>query len=102
MTPRNPLRTQYPKAGIHAKRLRRDMTDVEGILWSKLRRKQLDGYRFRRQAPIGPYIADFVCLEEMLVVELDGGQHSEPDEHGFHRDDYLKKRSFRALRFWNN
>jgi very-short-patch-repair endonuclease len=100
--PSKPIRTRYPRAGVEAKRLRRDMTDVERILWARLRRKQLDGYRFRRQAPIGPYIADFACLDEMLIVEVDGGQHSEPNDHEMRRNAYLKRRKFRVLRFWNH
>lgn len=60
-----------------AKSLRRDLTDTERKLWSILRNRQLDGAKFRRQQPIGPYIADFVCQERRLIVEADGGQHSE-------------------------
>jgi very-short-patch-repair endonuclease len=53
------------------------MTDAERRLWSRLRHRQLDGHRFRRQAPIGPFIVDFVCLEAKLIMEVDGGQHAE-------------------------
>jgi len=84
-----------------ARELRRDMTDAERRLWRCLRLRQLDGFRFRRQVPVGPYIADFACLEASLLVEVDGGQHdgSEGDPV---RDAFLRRHGFRVLRFWNN
>ena len=60
-----------------ARSLRSNLTDVERVLWRALRDKQLDGHRFRRQHPIGRYIADFACIEKKIVIELDGGQHQE-------------------------
>jgi len=60
-----------------AKQLRKDMTDAERYLWARIRRRQIQGFKFRRQQPLGTYIVDFVCLEKKLVVELDGGQHAE-------------------------
>ena len=84
-----------------ARRLRRDMTDVERALWRCLRRRQLDGHRFRRQNPIGPYIVDFVCIEQRLVIEVDGGQHADSAWDRV-RDACLRSRGFRVLRFWNN
>ena len=79
------------------------MTDAERKLWFRLRRRQLDGHRFRRQVPIGGYIVDFVCLAERLVVEIDGGQHTEEANEVL---DALRARSlqdmgYRVLRFWN-
>lgn len=62
-------------ANAHARALRRTMTDAERRLWALLRRKQLSGFRFRRQHPVAPFILDFFCLGEKLAVELDGGQH---------------------------
>jgi very-short-patch-repair endonuclease len=59
-----------------ARALRSNLTDAERKLWSALRRRALDGHRFRRQHPLGPYIVDFVCLEQRLIVEVDGGQHA--------------------------
>ena len=59
-----------------ARKLRRNSTDVERQLWHRIRDKQIDEFRFRRQRPIGKYIVDFVCLDAMLIVELDGGQHA--------------------------
>ena len=65
------------KTLVKAQRLRRDLTDAERKLWSVLRNRSLEGTKFRRQQPIGPFIADFVCQEQRLIVEADGGQHSE-------------------------
>ena len=82
--------------------LRKNPTDAEQKLWSCLRRKQLHGYRFRRQRPIGPYIVDFVCLEVSLIIEVDGGQHAEQIEKDEARTSFLEKEGFRVIRFWNN
>jgi very-short-patch-repair endonuclease len=78
------------------------MTAVEQILWRALRGKQLDGHRFRRQHPIGHYIADFVCIEQLLVIELDGGQHQEQIIYDERRTGFLLAQGWRVLRFWNN
>ena len=85
-----------------AKKLRKNMTDAERLLWRYLRDRQLDGYKFRRQRPIGPYIADFVCLEKKLVVEVDGGQHAGQVELDTKRSGYFKEKGYRVLCFWNN
>ncbi|NVM23306.1 MAG: endonuclease domain-containing protein [Desulfobacterales bacterium] len=85
-----------------AKKLRKNMTDAERLLWRHLRNRELGGYKFRRQRPIGPYIVDFVCLEKKLVVEVDGGQHARQMESDSKRSDYLKETGYRVLRFWNN
>ena len=78
------------------------MTVVEQILWRALRGKQLNGHRFRRQHPIGHYIADFACIEQQLVVELDGGQHQEQIIYDEQRTNFLLAQEWRVLRFWNN
>jgi adenine-specific DNA-methyltransferase len=72
------------------------------LLWSKLRNRQLAGFKFRRQQPIGRFVVDFVCLEHRLVIELDGGQHAMqlPDDQA--RTQYLNIEGYRVLRFWNN
>ncbi len=80
--------------------LRCNQTDVERILWRHLKARQVNGWRFRRQHPIEPYIADFACIEAMLIVEADGGQHAE-SVHDAVRDAYLRKAGWRVLRFWN-
>ncbi|MBN8736804.1 MAG: endonuclease domain-containing protein [Xanthomonadales bacterium] len=84
-----------------ARRLRRDMTDAERRLWHHLRRRQLLGYRFRRQFPIGPYIVDFACIETKLIIEVDGGQHFDATGD-VARTQRLHELGYRVLRFWNN
>jgi len=86
----------------YAKRLRKDSTDAERLLWARVRASQLRGHKFKRQLPIGPYIEDFVCFEAKLVVELDGGQHVELDNLDRSRDAWLRSNRFQVLRFWNN
>ena len=85
-----------------ARSLRRGMTDVERILWRALRGKQLERNRFRRQHPIGQFIADFACIEQKLVIELDGGQHQEQLAYDEQRTVLLQAQGWRVLRFWNN
>ena len=89
-------------AKAHAPALRRDMTDAEAKLWRRLRRRQIAGAYFRRQSPIGPYIADFVCNDAKLVIELDGGQHNERHAYDQKRTAWLETQGFHVLRFWNN
>jgi very-short-patch-repair endonuclease len=81
-----------------ARRLRSVQTDAERRLWMRLRRHQL-GVQFRRQHPIGPYIVDFCCVERMIVVELDGGQHEDQRARDEARTQWLAGRGFRLLRF---
>jgi very-short-patch-repair endonuclease len=85
-----------------ARELRKGMTDAERLLWSRLRRRQVHGLRFRPQHPIGPYIADFACTERRLVVELDGGQHVQRKVQDTARSRWLGEKGYRVLRFWNN
>ena len=89
-------------ANGRAKQLRQQPTEAETRLWHRLRRKQLDGLRFRRQAPIGPYIVDFFCPDAKLVVELDGGQHADQQDYDDRRTRWLEERGYRVVRFWNN
>jgi N-methylhydantoinase B len=83
-----------------ARALRGNLTEAEQVLWKELRKYNL-GWRFRRQFPIPPYIADFACLEARLIVEADGGQHARPADHDL-RDSELRRQGWRVLRFWNN
>jgi very-short-patch-repair endonuclease len=85
-----------------ARELRKNPTDAERTLWRQLRLWQLDGYKFRRQQPLGHYIVDFVCLESRLVIELDGGQHAEQNDYDTDRDAWLRTHGFTVLRFWND
>jgi len=82
--------------------LRNQPTDAEHRLWQYLRRRQLDGCRFRRQHPLGDYILDFACLERKLVVELDGSQHADDVRYDAPRTAMLEQAGFFVLRFWNN
>ena len=93
---------QTRKNTQRARSLRSNMTDAEQFLWQHLRCKQVNGYKFRRQFPLGKYIVDFICLEEKLLIELDGGQHAEQQSYDAMRDDWLKEQGFRVLRFWND
>jgi len=85
-----------------ARRLRRVMTEAERLLWSRLRDRRLGGLKFRRQAPLGPYVLDFFCEELRLVVEVDGSQHADRTEHDAKRTEWLEAHRCRVLRFWNN
>ncbi len=85
-----------------ARTLRKNMTDAERVLWQSLRNLQLAGFKFRRQKPIGSYIVDFVCIEKKIIIEVDGGQHALNKEYDTERSDYLKRKGYRILRFWNN
>ncbi len=82
--------------------MRQPPTDAERRLWAHLRLRQVHGHKFRRQRPIGPYIVDFICLEEHLVIEVDGSHHLERALLDARRDDYLESLGFRVLRFWDN
>lgn len=86
----------------NAKSLRRTMTDAEQKLWYHLRAHRFMGRKFKRQKPLGHYVVDFVCLEEKLVIELDGGQHAENVEYDKERDAWLHSEGYKVLRFWNN
>ena len=87
-----------------ARHLRLNQTDAERALWKQLRFLKADGFHFRRQAPIGKFIADFACHSARVVIEVDGGQHNEAE--GIARDDarteWLESQGYRVLRFWNN
>lgn len=89
-------------ANKKAKQLRRDQTDAEKMLWGKLRDRRLKGYKFRRQVPIGPYIADFVCMEVRLIVEVDDGQHVDQVARDQEREKFLRGESYKTVRYWNN
>ena len=98
----SPRRWSEKSAQKNARHLRRDMTDAERALWAQLRGKQLDGYRFRRQAPLGRFVADFACMDPPLIIEVDGGQHADRMEYDAERTAWLEEQGFTVLRFWNN
>lgn len=88
----------------HAKKLRQNSTEAERILWGYIKGKKLERYKFRRQQPMGPYIADFYCAAAKLVIELDGSQHGEEKNIAYdtERTAFMEKAGYRVLRFWNN
>src|ERR1700730_13069355 len=89
-------------ARVRSRTLRQNMTEAERRLWQILRSHQMTGYKFRRQVPIGRYIADFVCHEARLIVEIDGGQHDRSSPQEAERSGFLEKEGYRILRFCNN
>ena len=92
-----------PRDGTpRARQLRTASTDAELLLWKYLRARNLSGAKFRRQFPIGGYIADFVCLEAKLIVEADGSQHTDNAAHDALRTMTLRELGYRVMRFWNN
>ena len=85
-----------------ARSLRKRLTDAERLLWRHLRNRELDGWKFRRQYPVGSFIVDFICVEKNLVIEVDGGPHAENEEQDIQRSAYLNRMGYRVFRFWNN
>ena len=86
----------------NAKSLRQNQTDAENMLWYHLRAHRFLDLKFKRQKPLGRYIADFICVEQKLVIELDGGQHAERHDYDAARDAWLRSQGYTVLRFWNN
>ena len=104
----DPLSRLRERAGVRvdsttkARELRASMTDAETLLWHQLRGRRFQGFKFRRQRPLGPYILDFVCLEAGLVVEIDGGQHVEQQAYDLQRTALIEQAGFTVIRFWNH
>ncbi|MEM5516736.1 endonuclease domain-containing protein [Henriciella sp. AS95] len=88
----------------HARHLRKTLTAAETRLWARLRRQQIEGFRFRRQHPIGPFIVDFACIEAKLIVEVDGATHSTEDEQASdrRRSTWLCREGWQIVRTWNS
>jgi very-short-patch-repair endonuclease len=91
-----------PEALDRARNLRRFSTEAEKLLWSRLRARRLEGFKFRRQVWIGNYVADFLCAEARLVVEADGSQHADQVEYDGRRTIFLEQEGFSVVRIWNN
>ena len=85
-----------------ARELRRASTDAERAFWRQVRDRGLGGHKFRRQVPIGPYIADFLCLQARLIIEFDGGHHQEQTAADERRTQWLESEGYRVLRLWDN
>lgn len=89
---------------VFARHLRKQQTEVELLLWQKLRGRRLSGFKFRRQKSIGYLIVDFICVEKMMIIEIDGGQHStkEGKKYDAMRTQYLQLQGYNVIRFWDN
>jgi very-short-patch-repair endonuclease len=85
-----------------ARTLRRQQTRAEQLLWSRLRNRQQEGCKFRRQQVIGPDIVDFLSVQPKLVIEVDGGQHAETTLQDAQRTEYLQRRGYQVVRYWND
>jgi very-short-patch-repair endonuclease len=101
--PTDSLSRMRERAGVRARSLRRSSTDAERAMWRALRNRGLGGYKFRRQHPIGPFFADFACIEANVIVEIDGSQHFDAAmvEADRRRTDALQRFGFTVLRFDN-
>jgi len=96
-----PVSDDVQRLRSFARRMRGAPTEAEERLWGALRNRRLEKLKFRRQVPVGAYIADFICMEAKLIVEVDGTQHAESRRDAV-RDADLEERGFRVLRFWND
>ena len=96
------MKGSSPMARNRARRMRKTFTDAEMPLWQLLRGRRLKDFKFRRQHPLGPYIADFVCLDKRLVIEVDGSQHQEQASYDDKRTRELEAAGYRVVRFWDN
>jgi very-short-patch-repair endonuclease len=101
--PMRPSHSASRSTVVRSREMRKEPTYAEARLWSDLQRRQIEGFKFRRQVPMGPYFVDFVCFKARLVIEVDGSQHRElsVEEHDARRTAWLTARGFRVLRFWN-
>jgi very-short-patch-repair endonuclease len=93
-----------PNLKTKRRKLRKNLTDAEKVLWKFLRNRQLDGFKFYRQFSVGSFILDFYCPDRKMAVELDGGHHAETRQemHDGRRTNYLQSKNIHVLRFWNN
>jgi very-short-patch-repair endonuclease len=96
------MKDPKPQTLANAKSLRTNQTEAEARLWYHLRAHRFMGLKFKRQKPVGRYIADFVCWEHRLIIELDGGQHAEQATYDRQRDAWLRSQGYAVLRFWND
>ena len=89
---------------ILARNLRKNSTIQERRLWNLLKNRQFHNLKFKRQQPIGDYIVDFICKEAKIIIEIDGGQHNEPENINYDkvRTEYLNNLGYKVIRFWNN
>jgi very-short-patch-repair endonuclease len=97
------MREKEKKSRKFAKQLRKNLTNAEVILWSELKSGQMDDFKFRRQHPVGPFIADFANMKTKLIIEIDGNTHSEDHEIKYDekRTKFLEREGWIVIRFWN-
>ncbi|WP_409527101.1 endonuclease domain-containing protein [Rhizobium sp. P32RR-XVIII] len=98
--PKDDATKRRPGKTAQARQLRQNETEEEYHLWSDLRARRLNGHKFARQVPLGPYIVDFLCREQRLVIEVDGFQHAD-SANDRKRTDWLNSHGYAVLRFWN-
>jgi len=96
-----PHQSVPPAKRAFARAMRREATEAEDRLWQELRGRRLNGIKFRRQVPVGRFVADFLCADAMLIIEVDGSQHAD-SANDVNRTDELNQLGFRVLRFWND
>ena len=96
-----PVSRIHPELKKRAREFRRNPTHAEQYLWNFLRGRQLDGFKFRRQYVIGPFIADFYCPEKQLIIEIDGAAHAGQEEYDGYRTEWLNRHGLRVIRFIN-
>ena len=94
------MKRKIRRINPHAKHLRKEMTDAERAVWNAVRGRRLEGFKFKSQWSLGPFVVDFCCWERRLVVEIDGGQHNEEVDR--QRTEWLEEKGYRVIRFWNN
>jgi very-short-patch-repair endonuclease len=92
---------RHRNSTVRARNLRKGQTEAEKVFWHSVKAKRFEGYKFKRQVPVGPFYADFVCEEARLIVEIDGGQHSE-NQKDLQRTAFLNSKGYEVVRFWNN
>lgn len=99
-----PCQNADAMANERARHLRRNQTEAERRLWLYLKDMKREGFHFRRQCPVGPYVADFLCYSARIIIEVDGGQHGTDEgiEHDQRRDEWFAKDGYRVLRYWNS
>ena len=94
--------SEMTRKSLMAKRLRRDQTDAERVLWFRLRDRRLGGWKFKRQVPVDRFVVDFCCADARVIIEVDGGQHAERAPQDESRTKILEAMGYLVLRFWNN
>jgi len=94
--------SEMTRKSLMAKRLRRDQTDAERVLWFRLRDRRLGGWKFKREVPIDRFVVDFCCADARVIIEVDGGQHAERAPQDESRTKILEAMGYLVLRFWNN